>query len=290
MKPPSVIRCDAPSRRWVGIFGCRNGQRRTEPARDPSYGLNSSVLANCFFRDAERPERSPATAQIARRSCIGQGSSAVALIVLLHVTTATAQTPSAKTDPSAETRARPTAEILAKGVIGSLLDSVPLAAEDRAQLQRLNAVVGSPFTARTLALTLGIASPPLMIVGLIWGAWSATQIKPKGSMAVAPLVQQSSPVVTREVLELSPRVTATATATARAWHTQRGDIIDDTGAIVVAAETHVSGNAALGQLTGNVAASDLASIVGGAAGAKPVVPCDYCIMPMIYPRDMPMSR
>jgi hypothetical protein len=129
-----------------------------------------------------------------------------------------------------------------------------------------------------------------MIVGLIWGVWSATQIKPKESVAAEPHVQQSSLVARRGVLEVIPPVAARATATAHALDTQRADIINDSAPIVFAAETQISGNDVLGQLTRNVAASDLASIVGGAAGVEPVVPCDYCIMPMIYPRDIPMSR
>jgi hypothetical protein len=68
-------------------------------------------------------------------------------------------------------------QVIYKGVVGNILEAVPLDPEQRVHLQRGNAVVNNTFTGRTLAVLLGIASPPLMIVGLIWGIWSAANIK-----------------------------------------------------------------------------------------------------------------
>jgi hypothetical protein len=77
-------------------------------------------------------------------------------------------------------------QVIYKGVVGNILEAVPLDPEQRVHLQRGNAVVNNTFTGRTLALLLGIASPPLMIVGLIWGIWSAANIKPaQGEAATA---------------------------------------------------------------------------------------------------------
>jgi hypothetical protein len=77
-------------------------------------------------------------------------------------------------------------QVIYKGVVGNILEAVPLDPEQRVHLQRGNAVLNNTFTGRSLALLLGIASPPLMIVGLIWGIWSAANIKPaQGEAATA---------------------------------------------------------------------------------------------------------
>jgi hypothetical protein len=60
-------------------------------------------------------------------------------------------------------------QVIYKGVVGNLLEAVPLPAEQRVQLQRGNALVSSAMTGRSLAILLGLASPVLMIGGLIWG-------------------------------------------------------------------------------------------------------------------------
>jgi hypothetical protein len=96
-------------------------------------------------------------------------------------------------EPAAEPAAAPSIDqVIYKGVVGNLLEAVPLDPEQRVQLQRGNAILNNAFTGRSVALLLGIASPPLMIVGLIWGIWSAVNIKaapPEIRTAVAPLAQ-----------------------------------------------------------------------------------------------------
>lgn len=72
-------------------------------------------------------------------------------------------------------------QVIYKGVVGNILEAIPIDPEQRVNLQRGNAVVNNTFSGRTLAVLLGIASSPLMIVGLIWGIWSAANIKSKQS-------------------------------------------------------------------------------------------------------------
>lgn len=75
-----------------------------------------------------------------------------------------------------------TQQVIYKGVVGNLLEAVPLDAERRVTLQRTNAVVSNALSGRTLAPLLGIANPVLLIGGLVWGLYAASQIK-------APVVQ-----------------------------------------------------------------------------------------------------
>lgn len=67
-------------------------------------------------------------------------------------------------------------QVLYKGVVGNLLETVPLDPDRRVELQRTNAVISNPLTGRSLAVLLGVASPVLMIAGLVWGIWAASQI------------------------------------------------------------------------------------------------------------------
>jgi hypothetical protein len=77
-----------------------------------------------------------------------------------------------------------TEQVIYKGVVGNLLEAVPLEPDDRVQLQRTSAVVSNTMSGRSLALLLGIANPVLMIVGLVWGAWSASQIRSNAAVQV----------------------------------------------------------------------------------------------------------
>ena len=73
-----------------------------------------------------------------------------------------------------------------KGVVGNLLEEVPIDPEERVQLQRGSAVLSNTFSGRSLAVLLGIASPPLMIGGLLWGLWSASQIGASPASSAPP--------------------------------------------------------------------------------------------------------
>jgi hypothetical protein len=81
-------------------------------------------------------------------------------------------------------------QVIYKGLVGTVLDAVPMDPVQRANLQRTNAVISGPLSARSLAALAGIANPALMIVGLIWGMWSASNINPEAAdskTAVAPV-------------------------------------------------------------------------------------------------------
>lgn len=67
---------------------------------------------------------------------------------------------------------------LHKGVVGNALELFPLDADVRVDLQRANAVISGPMSARSLALLLGVSNPVFMVPGLIWGIWSAFNIHP----------------------------------------------------------------------------------------------------------------
>ena len=64
-----------------------------------------------------------------------------------------------------------------KGVVGKALDAVPMDPEERVVLQRTNAVISSTMTGRSLSVWAGLANPILMIGGLVWGVFAASNIR-----------------------------------------------------------------------------------------------------------------
>ena len=77
-------------------------------------------------------------------------------------------------------------QMLYKGVVGNLLEAVPMDPEQRVGLQRGNAVISAPMSARSLALLLGIPNPVVMIGGLLWGLFAASRIEAPAQQAKAP--------------------------------------------------------------------------------------------------------
>ena len=73
---------------------------------------------------------------------------------------------------------RPVDQLIYKGVAGNLLESLDMDAEERVTLQRANAIVSSPLSARSLGLLLGISNPVFLVGGLVWGLWAAANIEP----------------------------------------------------------------------------------------------------------------
>lgn len=69
-------------------------------------------------------------------------------------------------------------QVIYKGLIGNMLDTLPMDPVQRVDLQRTNAVVSSTFSGRSLSVLLGLSNPLLMIGGLVWGFWSASNIHP----------------------------------------------------------------------------------------------------------------
>jgi hypothetical protein len=95
-------------------------------------------------------------------------------------------------------------DILYKGVVGKALDVVPMDPEQRAGLQRANAVVSNTITGRTLSIWAGLTNPVLLIGGMAWGFFAASNIKsekwtqgraPVESRAPVPVEQAQSPAV-----------------------------------------------------------------------------------------------
>jgi hypothetical protein len=70
------------------------------------------------------------------------------------------------------------ADVIFKGVVGKALDVVPMDPGKRVVLQRTNAVVSSTLTGRSLAVWAGLTNPVLLIGGLLWGLYAATNIQP----------------------------------------------------------------------------------------------------------------
>jgi hypothetical protein len=85
-------------------------------------------------------------------------------------------------------------QIIYKGVVGNLLEAVPLDPEKRVELQRTNAIISNPLSARSLAILLGISNPIVMIGGLVWGIWAASQIE---APATAEAKDKPQPALTR---------------------------------------------------------------------------------------------
>jgi hypothetical protein len=73
--------------------------------------------------------------------------------------------------------AKPIDQLIYKGVTGNLLESLDMDAEERVTLQRANAVISSPLSARSLGLLLGISNPVFLVGGLVWGLWAAANIE-----------------------------------------------------------------------------------------------------------------
>lgn len=67
-------------------------------------------------------------------------------------------------------------DVVYKGLVGKALDAVPMDPEGRVILQRTSAVVSNTLTGRSLSVLAGLANPLLLIAGLAWGIYSASNI------------------------------------------------------------------------------------------------------------------
>jgi hypothetical protein len=78
-----------------------------------------------------------------------------------------------------------------KGVVGKALDAVPMDPERRVLLQRTNAVASGTLTGRTLSVWAGLTNPILLVGGLVWGLFAASNIKANeaGPAPAAALVE-----------------------------------------------------------------------------------------------------
>jgi hypothetical protein len=69
-------------------------------------------------------------------------------------------------------------QVVYKGVVGNVLDAIPMDPSQRVDLQRTNAVLSNTLLGRSLALLAGLSNPVLLLGGFVWGMWAAANIKP----------------------------------------------------------------------------------------------------------------
>jgi hypothetical protein len=193
----------------------------------------------------------------------------------IHATVASAESGADQPATRGEA-ATSAAQTLYKGVVGTLLEAAPLEAEDRVRLQRFSSMLSSPLSARSLAMALGIASPPLMVLGLLWGLWSANQIAAPQAVARAPAPAQPSGIAIEVTAAPGADGTRpTAVAPGSAERLSAGPL---------------DGTDPFASLSRRADVGALAQVVGGAANSDAAVPCEYCIMPLLYPRAAPDVR
>ena len=68
-------------------------------------------------------------------------------------------------------------QIVYKGLVGNVLDEIPMDPSKRVSLQRTNAIVSNTLSGHTLTTLVGLSNPVLLIGGLVWGVWSASNIR-----------------------------------------------------------------------------------------------------------------
>jgi hypothetical protein len=76
-------------------------------------------------------------------------------------------------------------QIVYKGVVGNVLDGIPMDPSKRVSLQRTNAIISNTLSGRTLTALAGLSNPVLLIGGLVWGVWAASNIKPEDESRLA---------------------------------------------------------------------------------------------------------
>jgi hypothetical protein len=72
---------------------------------------------------------------------------------------------------------RAVVDVVYKGFVGKVLDAVPMDPDERMILQQTSAVVSGTLTGRSLSVWAGLTNPILLIAGLAWGLFSASNIK-----------------------------------------------------------------------------------------------------------------
>ena len=89
-----------------------------------------------------------------------------------------------------------------KGLVGSVLDAIPMDAAQRVDLQRTNAVVSNTLLGRSLTVLAGLSNPVLLLGGFVWGLWAASNIEPAeaGIQLAADRNQSGGGAATREQL------------------------------------------------------------------------------------------
>ena len=108
-------------------------------------------------------------------------------------------------------------DVVYKGVVGKVLDAVPMDPNERVTLQRTGAVVSSTLTGRSLAAWAGLTHPVLLVAGAIWGLFSASNIKTAEVHSVRARKTAAKPAAPDRVafLETVERAEATPAAQSR---------------------------------------------------------------------------
>ncbi|MBI4207473.1 MAG: hypothetical protein HY527_20845 [Betaproteobacteria bacterium] len=95
-------------------------------------------------------------------------------------------------------------DLVYKGLVGKALDAVPMDPEERVALQRTSAVASGTLTGRSLAVWAGLTNPILLIAGLAWGLFSASNIK-AAEPSAGPVMNRVEPPASIEISQ--PQVT-----------------------------------------------------------------------------------
>lgn len=89
-------------------------------------------------------------------------------------------------------------DLVYKGLVGKALDAVPMDPEERVALQRTSAVASGTLTGRSLAVWAGLTNPILLIAGLAWGLFSASNIK-AAEPSAGPVMNRVEPPASIEI-------------------------------------------------------------------------------------------
>ena len=82
----------------------------------------------------------------------------------------------------------PLSDIAYKGLVGKLLDAVPLESPTRTTLQQANAIASGSMTGRSVATMIGITNPLFAVAGFFWGLFSANRISSASAVEPPPSV------------------------------------------------------------------------------------------------------
>jgi hypothetical protein len=92
-------------------------------------------------------------------------------------------------------------DVFYKGLVGTVLDAVPMDPDERVKLQRTSAVVSGTMTGRSLAAWFGASNPVLLVAGLVWGLFSASNIKVADARTKPQSIRLAEPLGPPELIE-----------------------------------------------------------------------------------------
>ncbi|MBI4195846.1 MAG: hypothetical protein HY526_12295 [Betaproteobacteria bacterium] len=84
-------------------------------------------------------------------------------------------------------------DVVYKGIVGKALDAVPMDPGERVVLQRTSAVVSGTLAGRSISVWAGLSNPLLLIAGVAWGLFSASNIN-AAEAAAKPDTNRVEPV------------------------------------------------------------------------------------------------